>query len=64
MEEAPGGGAPMSTSVNSKQVRLRCRGSAVSFTRYVLGSSDAFTRYTCFMHTSQYHLDCLAASLP
>ena len=47
VEEELGGGAPMSTSVRARQLRLRCRGSAVSLTRCTWGSSVLRTSSTC-----------------
>ena len=45
--QAPGGGAPCRTSESSREVRVRWRGSVVSFTRKVLGSSRLFTKWAC-----------------
>ena len=57
VEQAPGGGAPSSTSVNCRLVRLRCRGSLMSFTRYVFASSTHFARWVCCAGTAPSRLD-------
>jgi len=56
VDDAPGGGAPSSTSVRCRLVRLRCRGSLMSFTRYVLASSAHLISRVCCAFCTACHV--------